>query len=114
LKVVQESGLKGFMGLEVNPEADYGDPAFQPIQVFPETAVGGCFSPIILAFFRGRQQFPPPLRLFFTRNSCIPAKPETISCFSRRHFKTGQAGSTSRNSESTSPEFKLKKAEMKK
>jgi hypothetical protein len=43
LKVIQESGLKGFMGLEVNPEADYGDPAFQPIQVFPETAVGGVF-----------------------------------------------------------------------
>jgi hypothetical protein len=43
LKVVQESGLKGFMGLEVNPEADYGDPAFQPIQVFPETAVAGVF-----------------------------------------------------------------------
>jgi hypothetical protein len=28
LKVVQESGLKLIMGLEVNPEADYGDPAF--------------------------------------------------------------------------------------
>ena len=80
----------------------------------PRNRRWGCFSPIILAFFRSRQQFPPPLRLFFTRNSCIPTKPETISCFSRRHFKTGQAGSTSRNSESTSPEFTLKKAEMKK
>ena len=28
LKVVQESGLKLIMGLEVNPEKDYGDPAF--------------------------------------------------------------------------------------
>lgn len=28
LKIVQESGLKLIMGLEVNPEADYGDPAF--------------------------------------------------------------------------------------
>jgi len=43
LKVVQESGLKGFMGLEVNTEADYGDPAFQPMQVFPEDAFSGVF-----------------------------------------------------------------------
>jgi hypothetical protein len=43
LKVVQESGLKLIMGLEVNPEADYSDPAFQQTQVFPETAVGGVF-----------------------------------------------------------------------
>ncbi len=28
LKLVQESGLKLIMGLEVNPEKDYGDPAF--------------------------------------------------------------------------------------
>jgi hypothetical protein len=28
LKVVQESGLKLIMGLEINPEKDYGDPAF--------------------------------------------------------------------------------------
>jgi hypothetical protein len=41
--VVQESGLKLIMGLEVNPEADYSDPAFQQTQVFPETAVGGVF-----------------------------------------------------------------------
>ena len=43
LKVVQESGLKGSMGLEVNPEKDYVDPAFQPMQVFPEAAVAGVF-----------------------------------------------------------------------
>ena len=45
---MQESGLKGFMGLEVNPEKDYGDLAFQPIQVFPEAAVAGVFHPYFL------------------------------------------------------------------
>lgn len=45
LKVVQESGLKLIMGLEVNPEADYGDPAFRPMKMFAEAAVAGVFHP---------------------------------------------------------------------
>jgi hypothetical protein len=64
LKVVQESGLKGSMGLEVNPEKDYVDPAFQPMQTFTKAAVAGGFSPATPKCLRSRQQFPvfsPPV-----------------------------------------------------
>jgi hypothetical protein len=53
LKVVQESGLKGFMGLEVNPEKDYGDPASANAGV-PQRRRCGCCSLITSEFLHSR------------------------------------------------------------